>query len=152
MSLAIDGIWKAGVWATTVWSDGIWFEGGAAVVEATPSVGSNNFWIKGKKRFPRPRYWWEKDPETVPEHIPLADDLEELEQEEKELELYISELPDDGIADKILTVLHAYAEIIKEQAEMKRESVRIQNERNIEINKIATKKRRREKAISLLLG
>lgn len=27
MSLAIDGVWKAGAWATTVWADGVWAEG-----------------------------------------------------------------------------------------------------------------------------
>ena len=30
MSLAIDGVWKAGVWATTVWADGVWREGAQA--------------------------------------------------------------------------------------------------------------------------
>lgn len=125
------------------------------VEEVDQGVGNNNFWIKGKKRFPRPRYWWEKDPEEIPETIPLVDLLEELEEEEKALEEYIWELEYDGIADRILTVLHAYAAILKEQAEMKRESARIQVEREreeAEVRHVLKMKQRRTKAISLLLG
>ena len=121
----------------------------STVSSDSQQVGNNNFWIKGKRKFRSTRYWWEKDPTKIPEVIPLVDVLEELEEEEQELESYIWELEYEGIADKILTVLHAYAEILKEQAEMKRESLRIQAETEC---KKAIIKANRKAAITLLLS
>jgi carbonic anhydrase/acetyltransferase-like protein (isoleucine patch superfamily) len=110
-------------------------------------IGNGNFWIKGKKRFPRPRYWWEKDFTEIPEEIPLPE-LEQLKVEEESLSQYIEELEYDGVADKILTVLQTYAAILKEQADIKIENNRIQDENR----RLLKKKDRRRKAISLLIG
>ena len=121
-------------------------EGGIppVVVPEVPTYGDNNFWIKGHKKFPRPRYWWEKDPTRIPEVIPLVDLLEELEEEEQALEAYIVELEDDGIADKAIKILHAYAEILRDQLEMKR----VEFDKPVESKRILSKKKR----ILLLLG
>jgi len=119
---------------------------GSVVPVTPPQVGDGRFWIKGKRPFSKLRYWWEKDPTRIPDVIPLVDLLEELEEEEQALDSFITELEYDGVADKILHVLHAYLEIIREQAEMKRESIKMQEEQ------VRVKKANRKKAIMLLLG
>jgi hypothetical protein len=116
-----------------------------------PSVGNNNFWIKGKRKFRSTRYWWETDATRIPDDIPLVDGLEELKEEEEALAAYIEELEHDrvgDIAEGTLKVLQAYAEILREQAEMKIASLKMQEE--LHSKEVVRKAKRRKKIILLL--
>ena len=120
----------------------------AAIEAPIPSVGNNNFWINGKRRIRKLRYWWETDHKEIPEQIPLVDGLEELKEEEDALASYIDELAYDRVAEGTLKVMQAYAEILREQAEMKRASLKMQAE--LQAKEAVTKAKRRKKIILLL--
>ena len=138
MSSAWGNSW-ASVWGNSWGSTG-------AVVSQPPQVGDNQFWRKGKRPFPR--YWWEKDPLNIPDDLPLIDLLEEVEAEELALLEFIDTVGDDHTSNEILRVLRAYAEILHDQAEMKRASAEMQRE----LSKETVKKANRRKAIAILLN
>lgn len=114
-----------------------------ATTPQTPQVGDGRFWRKGKRPFPR--YWWEKDPTKIPDEIPLVDLLEEVEKEELALLEFIDEIGDDHTTNEILRVLRAYAEILHDQAQMKRASEEMQRSESV-------RKAKRRKKIILLLS
>ena len=123
-----------------------WNGAWGSIATIQPQVGDNRFWRKGKRPFPR--YWWEKDPLNIPDDLPLIDLLEEVEKEEIALLEFIDTVGDDHTSNEILRVLRAYAEILHDQAEMKRASIEMQRE----LKRETIRKSNHRKAIAILLN
>ena len=110
---------------------GAFFGGGFfGTITSGPVVtaGNNTFWKKGYRQIGqkrRWRYWWEQDPTTVPDVIPVPETVEEIKQEIADVNSYITDLVIERAAAGTLEVMRAYAEILQEQSIVKQQAVAI---------------------------
>lgn len=81
-----------------------------AVVQ--PSGGGGGGLRYGGKR---PKYWWEVDPEAIPESVILSDEIEEIQLEEQAVARKIDELVLERAAASTIRIMTAYAELLNEQ-------------------------------------
>jgi len=63
----------------------------------------------------RPKYWWEVDPEAIPESVILSDEIEEIQLEEQAVARKIDELVLERAAASTIRIMTAYAELLNEQ-------------------------------------
>jgi len=85
------------------------------VNNAPPAVvtggGGGGLGYSGK----RPKYWWEVDPEAIPESVILSDEIEEIQLEEQAVARKIDELVLERAAASTIRIMTAYAELLNEQ-------------------------------------
>ena len=101
-------------WASS-WGDS-W---GVMASASVAAGGGLNSGLTPKKYGKRPKYWWETDPQSIPDDIPLVGEVEQIKEEELALQATLTDMVRDRVLDSSIRILSSYAEILKEQREIK---------------------------------
>ena len=107
-----------GIFNRAIFNDAIFNTAAGTIEQSIEGGGLNSFRVP-RKSGRRPRYWWEADPRTIPDEIPLPDSLEEIQEEEQLLASAITDMVRERAIEGTIRIMRAYAEILAEQREAK---------------------------------